>query len=231
MEHKRQFGPGPASKRRQRQPTQGSKLGPEFNRRALAGRINDAVQGKKVTVLAKQIGVSASAVYDWAAGRSVPPLERLDHLAALTDVDFCWLAVGRGSKRRDMLPEGYVRIQSFAGGRERELDYLALKAEWVRGLPGAPKPEALFLSSADDDSMAPTIKVDDIVVINTLDREVRSGLFALVPAYEEKKLVLRRVHPNPDGTVELLCDNAKYPRARVDEVQVFGRVIWVGGLV
>lgn len=171
--------------------------------------------------LAELSGVSKNAVHLWLQG-SEPGRDKLVKLASKTGVRLEWLAAGIGPMRADLVPEGYAlvrRYQSGAGEIEYQgVDYLALKKDWIRSLPGSPAAEWLLLTKAIGDAMAPYIRNGDLILINTSDRELRDGVWALSPPIAGltdapsgiPTILIRRLRAEGVGNFRLLCDNKDF---------------------
>jgi phage repressor protein C with HTH and peptisase S24 domain len=77
--------------------------------------------------------------------------------------------------------------------------------------------------------MQPTILDGDIVLIDTAQRSIRQQDRIWAVAYGELGMI-KRVRRLPNGTYLLLSDNATVPPIECadEEMQVVGRVIWIG---
>jgi phage repressor protein C with HTH and peptisase S24 domain len=170
--------------------------------------------------LATSADLSNSSIHLWLSG-SEPSREKLVKLADAAGVSIAWLAAGRGPMRADLLPEGYALVRRYKAESKVEyegVDYLALKREWIRSLPGAPTAEALLLTEATGDAMTPTIKSGDLILVNTSDRKIRDGIWALTPTMSASSaaasglpsIVIRRVRSEGRGNFRLLCDNKDF---------------------
>ena len=202
---------------------------------AFAQRLSELIkEAGSARALADAVGVSPNAVHLWLRN-SEPGRDKLIAVARAAGVSLSWLAAGLGQKRE--LPEGYVLVPRYQVSKElpHNVDYLALKADWLSRLPGTPSPEALFLFQVEDDAMAVTIDCDDLVLVNTYDCDVRAGIYAIHPTNMAPTLpiMVRRVVRRADGSIEVLCDNPKYSRTieSATKFRVIGRVIWSGGLL
>jgi phage repressor protein C with HTH and peptisase S24 domain len=115
-------------------------------------------------------------------------------------------------------------------GRTR---YLALRQDWVRAVCGV-DPEHLVLDVALDESMAPTIKPHDTVLLDTTERKIGgNGIYVLDIGSQRQ---IRRVQRRHDGSLVLISDNHAYlpdivENDSVSRIVVVGRVVWVGGTV
>lgn len=66
---------------------------------AFGERIRLALFGHKVREIAKAVGVSPSAIYNWISGTNEPNLTKLSAFATATQVSVQWLITGRGEMR------------------------------------------------------------------------------------------------------------------------------------
>lgn len=174
-----------------------------------------------VLALAQAAGVSDSSVHLWLRG-SEPSREKLVKLATAANVSIEWLAAGRGPMAADLLPEGYALVRRYKSDSEIEyqgVDYLALKKDWIRSLPGSPIAEALLLTEAAGDAMAPYIESGDLILINTSDRDLRDGVWALmtpiaggseISSSGIPSILVRRIRAEGSGKFRLLCDNRDF---------------------
>jgi phage repressor protein C with HTH and peptisase S24 domain len=214
-------------------------------REEIAGRIKEAVRGHNVAALARAMGVSRTAIYDWCTGKSTPDVERFGLFASLLGLSVLWLITGRGARdAEDELPEGYILLSTTKNeppGRPPPpfayvgIGHLAFNLDWLRTLPGSPKSQSLLLTQASGDAMAPTINDRDLLLLNLADgrKQMRDGLYAIMLLGEPINFLTRRVQKRADGSFRILCDNPAY---RSDDTDLadrkdvfFSRVIWSGG--
>jgi phage repressor protein C with HTH and peptisase S24 domain len=187
-----------------------------------------------VLALAQDAKVSDSSVHLWLGG-SEPSREKLVKLADAAGVTVDWLAAGRGPMRADLLPEGYALVRRYKGESGVEyhgVDFLALKKDWIQSLPGTPSAEALFLTEAEGDAMAPYIEAGDLILINTSDRNFRDGIWALssisisgASVISSDMILVRRLRAEGRATFRLLCDNKDFESPPGQIVRVKGRTL------
>jgi phage repressor protein C with HTH and peptisase S24 domain len=211
--------------------------------------------------LARAMGVSPSAFRKWLKGEAEPSRERLVALARAAGVGVAWLAEGEGpppafestaigrSRRaggRDAPPaldwSQFVllphRAEAAAAGSITPPDpagteWMALRHDWIRSVCKV-EPAELILETAVGESMTPTIRDGNTLLIDTTDRTFRNfGIYVL--EINGQRLV-KRVQRKHDGSLVLISDNSAYQpdtvdKAAADDVEVIGRVVWSGGPV
>jgi phage repressor protein C with HTH and peptisase S24 domain len=210
--------------------------------------------------LARAMGVSPSAFRKWLKGEAEPSRERLVALARASGVGVAWLAEGggpvpqfeqaSGSRRRpgvrDVADDGdwrdFVllprRAEAAAAGSVTPPapsgnEFIALRHDWVRSVCGV-EPDKLALETAVGESMTPTIRDGNTLLIDTTDQTFRNfGIYVL--EINGQRLV-KRVQRKHDGSLVLISDNIAYQpdivdKAAADDVSVVGRVVWAGGTV
>jgi len=64
----------------------------------LGARIAEARNGRSQSELAKALGITRSSVSQWESGTTEPSAENLRNIALICEVDYDWLATGRGAK-------------------------------------------------------------------------------------------------------------------------------------
>jgi phage repressor protein C with HTH and peptisase S24 domain len=210
--------------------------------------------------LARAMGVSPSAFRKWLKGEAEPSRERLVALARAAGVGVAWLAEGEGPPPSFDSPEGgrrrsggrdsaadvdwseYVllphRAEAAAAGsitppNPSATEWMALRHDWIRSVCGI-EPNEVILETATGESMVPTIRDGNMLLIDTTDRTFRNfGIYVLEINGER---LVKRVQRKHDGSLVLISDNAAYQPDAVDkeaanDVVVIGRVVWSGGAV
>ncbi len=203
--------------------------------------------------LARKTGVSPSAFRKWLRGEAEPSRERLVALAQASGVSVGWLASGEGpeprmptaadpSRAADPALGGgdYVllprRPQGAAAGPETPPaptgpEFIAFRRDWVRSILGI-EPEGLLIESAVGESMQPSIRDGDLLLLDSTEDRFRGfGVYVLEIGGER---LVKRVQPKLDGSVTLISDNAAYetehiPPSRAADIRVVGRVLWTCG--
>lgn len=208
--------------------------------------------------LARAVGVSPSAFRKWLKGEAEPSRERLVALADAAGVPIAWLAKGEspaprfasaeGRRRADRDAGQAVELQEFlllpkrleaaAAGSESPpprptSEYIAFRHDWVRAAFRI-APDQLAMEVAVGESMHPTIRDGDLLLVDTTDRAVTGfGVYVVEVAGER---LVKRLQRKVDGSVVLISDNPSYqadlvPPELAQGLNVVGRVVWAGGEV
>lgn len=207
---------------------------------------------KNRAAAAKAAGVAKSTLQNWIEGKSDPSFEGLVKLANAAGVSVEWLATGAGTAkpsidelRRDvgkvgngfvMVPRYNVEASAGAGalaGEENILDHMAFQEGWVRRTLRA-DPRKLALISAVGDSMEPTIRAGDLLLIDTGVNEVIDDAIYIIAM--DGHLVVKRLQRFFGGAVAVKSDNPTYVEQTLsaDEAgyaTIAGRVRWIGRLI
>lgn len=107
--------------------------------------------------------------------------------------------------------------------------YFAFRNDFLRALGMKAKP---VLFGVVGDSMEPTLRHGDTVLVDESDKEIQSGLLYGVGVGEE--LHIKRVFKQPDGTILLKSDNPNFPSWEVpkdERPRIIGRARWVGRML
>jgi phage repressor protein C with HTH and peptisase S24 domain len=211
--------------------------------------------------LARAMGVSPSAFRKWLRGEAEPSRERLVALADAAKVGIAWLAKGEGpgpsaqpsgngdrrarsaDKARVAESDDFIllpkRLEAAAAGTGNPppavlaTEYIAFRQDWVRSMLRI-DPADLILETAIGESMQPTIRDGDLLLVNTRDTSVTSfGVYVLEIGGER---LVKRVQRKLDGSLVLISDNETYQPDQVSgdmlrDVTVVGRVVWGGGQI
>ena len=221
-----------------------------FSDRLTTLRIERRLSGR---AFAKAAGLKASTYQALTTGRS-PTLDTLVTISRSLDVDVRWLATGEGARSPDpqfsapnfqgvhetfhlgddiaMVPR--LEVQASAGPgtlveHEDAIGVMAFEATWLRrkGID----PTAARALTVRGDSMEPTIRSGDVLLVDTSKRRVEdNGIYVVVSG---GYVLVKRVHPRRDGSMMLISDNQAYPPEDVPsheatDFSVAGRVMWFG---
>ncbi|MDQ2762678.1 MAG: helix-turn-helix domain-containing protein [Pseudomonadota bacterium] len=130
-----------------------------------------------------------------------------------------------------LVPEMEMNLAMGSGSFMDVLEQRGVRAfdrEWLRGI-SAGNVGKLFVAQGDGDSMEPTLRDGDVVLIDgsqqAIDRPER--IWAI--SYGGLGMI-KRVRSLPDGRHELMSDNQSVRPivASQGELHILGRVIWIG---
>lgn len=216
-----------------------------------AERVGKLIGNESERSFAQRAGISAGGLRALLKGGK-PTLDTLLGIARSNEINLDWLATGEGPMRRGdssqvtvqhMMPatigEDFVLIprldvQASAGNgavamHEEALDFLAFQASWLRARNI--NPAFAQVLTARGDSMEPTVRDGDVLLVDTSITMVRDN--ALYIVIYDGMVVVKRVHKRLDGSVLLISDNERYPAEdvpahRTVELHIAGRVVWFG---
>lgn len=192
--------------------------------------------------LARLVDTSASQINKLEKGQRRLTDNWLRRLAAALQCNPGDLIDGPPSTRRETpaLNAGeyaFVPVCSLAGvdsegpggGIGHFLNYAVFRVDWLHSVSGAP-PDELVIFSVEDDSMEPTMRSGDHVLVERTDNKMRGdGIYVLEVA---AGLTIKRVAFNPvGGTVSISSDNPIYPShegVSRSSITLIGRVVWMG---
>ncbi len=110
----------------------------------------------------------------------------------------------------------------------RRTGFVPFQRDWLRGFMRGNFAD-LFVARGMGDSMMPTLLDGDIVLIDTAQRRVdqQDRIWAL--SYGDLGMI-KRVRRLPGGTYRVMSDNTSVSplEATDEEMQVVGRVVWIG---
>lgn len=195
--------------------------------------------------VAEMAGLNRSFVYDIIRGRSENPnLERLGLLARALKVDRDWLLHGMGEvegqspiiENPDLafVAVPYVNLRPSMGGGsyvEAEPDHgrpYHFQKSWIKYRLKA-DPAMLRIMHVEGDSMMPTLRDGDIILVDTARRApTPPGIFVL---HDGMGLVAKRLEHIPNSEppkIRIVSDNPQYSpyEATIDEVNIVGRIRW-----
>lgn len=112
---------------------------------------------------------------------------------------------------------------------EQIINHLAFRADWVKTELGL-NPKNLVLISAVGDSMEPTLRPGDLLLLDLSANQIKHDAIYVINL--DGELLAKRVQRLVDGTVIVTSDNAFYREQtiapdKLDTLRVIGRVVWV----
>lgn len=206
------------------------------------------------SLLADRTGISRRAIGLYLAGKSDPTREKLVVIASAANVNLAWLATGAGPVFAHELQLAADTSSAFGvtqpvccclhipclcvprthgektSGDGKGGDKFIFSNRFLQQEVGVSHDNQLLVRIPDD-AMAPTLKPDDLVLINRgIGQLVHDGIYAITL---EKALLVRRIQRSVDGAAYVICDNPVYERQRLDRdevtaLKINGKAIWAG---
>lgn len=226
----------------------------------IAARIKLLIGDESVSAFARRSDIGESLMRQYLSG-SIPGADKLVQVARAGNANIEWLATGEGPMRRgygkpvaesfsvqepapgyEYLPLYDVQAAAGHGSlveREDIADFLAFKSAWIRRELGA-DPKDLYLISVEGDSMEPTLRPGDVILVDRRQawRIPKDGVYVLLM---DGSLLVKRLQSMPGGIIKVTSDNPSYSpfqleKRWVDGEQqndadgsgVIGRVVWAG---
>lgn len=199
---------------------------------------------------AEAAGISTDQLARYINGVSQPALQPIAKLCDAAGVGLEWLVTGEGeptaqataptstdedgadsfADRYALVPLYDVRVSAGHGAfadSEKVLTQLAFTRYWLHklGLHAA----HLAAVRVDGDSMEPTIRSGDVLLLDRAQTHPRDG--AIYVMRRDDWLVAKRVQLLAGGRVRVISDNPAYPPEEVapEQLDLLGRVVWKGG--
>ena len=215
----------------------------------LSDRVREALvnSGMSQSELARAIGISPASVNGWLSGSTKSlKAETASKAADVLHVDPFWLITGSGSSHEEgaridsaaapikVVTGDMLYLEKLAlpdpGEPIPEIERIAVNREWFKTHISRTKVSGFKIATVIGDSMEPTFKEGDSVVIDVDSKNIRSREGCYLFKFESQTY-LKRVQNIPGGIL-VLSDNALYRQfeistAHIDSVEVFGRAIAV----
>lgn len=162
-----------------------------------------------ISDLAERSGVDRKLLYMYEAGERLPKPTAVAAIAKVTQVDPAWI-MGMTDKK---VPLNQYLMPSGSDGIAFKRDFLDTKQ--------------IHLLQMTGNTMEPTLKAGDWVVIDTHEKNLSEGIFAI--KFDEE-IIIRRIQRTLDGGFLVIADNKEYPPQSLpdkttNKLKVFGKVI------
>lgn len=194
--------------------------------------------------LADRLSVSKSHVSEMEAGiknPSTPLLERMSSVFEIPmrdlfgrDAEAVVLAPGiPASDSPDLIPVYSVQASAGPGSfvtDEEIVDRLAFPRGYLQHITKS-HPRHLKIIKCRGDSMSPTLKDDDVVMVDTSKTDLSfEGLFVIKVDGGAALLVKRIGRASRRGYINLISDNPSHPAVEIvgEDVIPVGKVVWAG---
>jgi transcriptional regulator with XRE-family HTH domain len=221
----------------------------------LGDRIEEAARSAdSVAELSRRTGFSTSVLWKWIKGESEPTVGKLLTIAGASDLHPHWLLTGTGPKKPGGSDDEFAYINNLkveaSAGDGSVVDYealnnrMAFRKDWLKqhDLP----PEKLCFLTAKGDSMEPTIRPGDTLLVTVyfhnrgpahkqdlvkgLEPGQRAGKEGIFVLKLDGGLVVKRLQPDLEGGYHIRSDNLRYEPLykEATKLEIVGKVEWVG---
>lgn len=225
----------------------------EMPESTFADRLRIAVGSESVLAFAKRCEEPESTMRSYFEGR-IPKADVAMKIADATSVNVEWLVLGRGPQIKALFEptmEGQsidlrgrtvsdfafvqrldVRASAGSGAvaiHEDTVELLAFQNDWLKSRHI--RPEHARVLTAKGDSMEPTIRDGDVLLVDTSINSVRDNAIYIVVF--NGNVLVKRVNLKRDGSLVLISDNDRHaaetvPLNEVPDLHIAGRVMWFG---
>ena len=201
----------------------------------LAGILNKGACPQTSTLI--KIAMNTNISINWLlTGKGHP---WLDHVSLFPPDDPVTMAREPGEQYH-VPPQSYVIVPRFSiqvSGETEDsfhcgqvVDHIAFKSDWIYSVMRL-DPKKIALVSIIGDSMEPTLKEGDLVLLDQRDHSMRND--AIYVMRRDEDLVAKRLQRGFDGSVTIKNDNNAYEDIKVtleqaERLSIVGRVVWVG---
>jgi phage repressor protein C with HTH and peptisase S24 domain len=133
-----------------------------------------------------------------------------------------------------LLPRYNVEVSAGEGvlsTSEQIVEFLAFSKDWLKDTFHR-GPDQLMLVQVRGDSMEPTLRDRDLVIVDIATRSITNGAIHVLAVGEE--LLVKRLERRLDGSVVVHSDNPRYQPETVrgpdlEDLRLVGQVLWAGG--
>jgi phage repressor protein C with HTH and peptisase S24 domain len=192
--------------------------------------------------LCRTLDLHVQHIYNWRQRGSIP-LSVLCEIALKHRISLDYLIMGdpdvserqKECEEFQMVPKYNARVSCGGGsfvdlGSDQVVDHLAFKKDWLMHRAGSLT--GLLLLTAQDDSMEPTIRHGDMLLVNGNQTNIgsRDGIYVIL---RDDMLYAKRLLLGYDKSITIKSDNELYGSHVVTgpalmQLRVIGKVIWFG---
>lgn len=212
----------------------------DFHNRLRQERIR---RGVSQQVVADACGVTRNAVSNWESGKHAPTLDKLEPITEILDSDPVYLLRGKplattaaqqnGPYATVQVIEYYTRLSAGGGSfisEENKKEIWNFSRHYLAEELHLPL-NKLAILEVNGDSMEPTLRSGDRVMINMADKRLsQAGLFVMFDFDGPSVKRLELIAGTKPQMINVISDNQAlhkpHPMPAVD-VQIVGRVVWV----
>ena len=201
-----------------------------------AARLTEVVRlrGVTLTEIAKKMGLVPQAVQQWTHGKCMPRGERLYMLAQILEVEpnifFQEKSLNSDqiATQYESTDKRYLYIENFLfSNKPAPIKMLAVERHSLGNILGQSESADLRVIAVTDDSMSPTLKNGDAVIMNIKINEMDGdGLYCFTL---KNSFYIKRLQRVPEGIL-VISDNKMYQNFVVaedspDKIQINGKIM------
>jgi hypothetical protein len=192
-------------------------------------------RGTDYSAMSRLLGRNAAYIQQFIRRGSPRKLDEDDRrkLARFFGVDEAVLGAQAAPSRDPLRRVPWLDVAASAGPGGEAIDeapqgWFAFEPRFLRRLTASP--DSLSAVRVQGDSMEPTLKAGDDILVDGADAadRLRDGIYVL---RIDDALNVKRLAVVPGGGLSIISDNDRYPpieRRRDDRVEIVGRVVWAG---
>ncbi|MDO5532828.1 S24 family peptidase [Sutterella sp.] len=191
--------------------------------------------------LARQLNTNPQTFSAWMTGRNQPSIPMVLKICEALEVSPSWLLTGRDDEyQKSPETEGFVRLYqadtdvSVDPAKQAMLNetpsvrLMQVSNRWVQRYAGSGDEHSLAILSVYGDSMEPTLKDGDSVLINTKVTDVfTDSIYAFM---RDRDLYIKRLQRVADD-IRVISDNSRYETYSVEADEFHRRNKILGRLV
>lgn len=192
----------------------------EFDMDSFSNRLKVAIGDTSLRAFAKKSGLGYSTLNSYISGVSQPSISQLLKLVQATGKEIEWLVGIDNEKRPELRIEGLIAISRYDGS-----NVLYFSHEWLKN-KGINETDNLAVIVMPDDGMFPTIKENELIIIEKSDSVGSDGIYAFK---RNEKLYVKRIQDRV-GKFSLINDNVSYPPVElknINDIEIMGKVVLV----
>lgn len=186
--------------------------------------------------------INESLLGKYLKGNADPGLTNIEKLAKAANLSLSEFFLDKPyqeiiTHETEMVTIPVYDIRASAGGgaineTAQIKDVVAFRYDWIKTRYRANISD-LFLMFVDGDSMEPTLRHRDIILVNKREAEyIRDGIYVLKT---DGNLQAKRIARLGGHIIKIISDNPTYPsqekkieKLLENEIQIIGKVIWLG---
>lgn len=187
-------------------------------------RLKQALGDQSIRGFARECGFSDTVLRQYLNGQSEPTRPALLAIARTANVSLEWLAAG---------PATIKASATSPAEKYTYKDPLAFKTDWLqKEFPDSF--DSLLLTQMPDESMEPTLYMEDLVLADTSDRDLNTISHGIYLLKLGDRILIKRLQYVARNTFEVLSDNTTYKTFSIElssepnRLNVMGKIVWSG---